>query len=126
MIGESNFPDLLFLKKMTFSQVFDGLAASLTATLFVSRRSAGLIQRMGSPEKVARTSIYLAGAPEAANITGKYFESSTDPKDLRGEVIDYAKQERPWELGTSLVRDDPTSIASNGEFGVLAIAFEPV
>jgi hypothetical protein len=85
-----------------------------------------LIQRMGSPEKVAHTSIYLASAPEAANITGIYFESSTVPKDLRGEVIDYAKQERTWELGTSLVRNAPTSIASNGESAVQAIALEPV
>ena len=85
-----------------------------------------LIQRMGSPEKVAHTSIFLASAPEAANITGKYFESSTDPKDLRGEVIDYAKQERTWELGISLVRDAPTAIASNGESAVQAIALEPI
>lgn len=85
-----------------------------------------LIQRMGSPEKVARTSIYLASAPEVMDITGKYFESSTHPKDLRGEVVDYAKQERTWELGTSLVRDAPTAIARNGESAVQAIAFEPI
>jgi NAD(P)-dependent dehydrogenase (short-subunit alcohol dehydrogenase family) len=70
-----------------------------------------LVQRMGSPEKVARTSIYLASALEAANITGKYFESSTHPKDLRGEVIDYIKQERTWEIGTLLVRDAQTAIS---------------
>jgi hypothetical protein len=67
---------------------------------------------MCSPEKVARTSIYLASAPEAVGITGKYFDSITHPKDLPGEVIDYIKQERTCELGTSLVRRAPTAIAN--------------
>ncbi|HSL45886.1 MAG TPA: SDR family NAD(P)-dependent oxidoreductase [Anaerolineales bacterium] len=80
-----------------------------------------LIQRMGSPEKVARTSIYLASAPEAMDITGKYFESSTNPKDLHGEVIDYAKQERTWELGTSLVRGAPTAIANQTQSSAQAV-----
>lgn len=69
-----------------------------------------LLQRMGSPEKVAHTSIYLASAPEAIDITGQYFESSIHPKLLRAEVIDYTKQERTWELGTSLARNAPTAI----------------
>ena len=70
-----------------------------------------LIQRIGSPEKVARTSIYLASAPDAANITGQYFESSTHSKELSKEVIDGAKQEKAWELGVSLVCSAPTAIA---------------
>jgi NAD(P)-dependent dehydrogenase (short-subunit alcohol dehydrogenase family) len=63
-----------------------------------------LLQRVGSPEKVARTSIYLASAPEAAKFNGQYFESSTSPKNLSIEVIDTTKQEQAWELGTALVR----------------------
>ena len=70
-----------------------------------------LIQRIGSLEKVARTSIYLASAPDAANITGQYFESSTHSKELSKEVIDGAKQEKAWELGVSLVCSAPTAIA---------------
>jgi NAD(P)-dependent dehydrogenase (short-subunit alcohol dehydrogenase family) len=62
-----------------------------------------LLQRTGSPEKVARTSIYLASAPEAANMTGQYFESSTRPKDLSPEVLDQARQEKTWELAASLI-----------------------
>lgn len=68
-----------------------------------------LLQRVGSPEKVARTSIYLASAPEAANINGQYFESSTQPKKLSEEVIDATKQEKAWELGTILVREARTA-----------------
>jgi len=62
-----------------------------------------VIQRSGSPEKVAHTSIYLASAPEAANMTGQYFESSTRPKNLSAEIIDQVNQEKTWEVGTSLV-----------------------
>lgn len=68
------------------------------------------LQRIGSPEKVAHTSIYLASAPEAANVTGKYFESSTRPKDLGSNVADQVKQEKTWELATALVRDAFTAI----------------
>ena len=69
-----------------------------------------LIQRVGSPEKVARTSIYLASAPQAANINGQYFESSTRPKNLSEEVIGVTKQEKAWELGAFLVQNAHTAI----------------
>jgi NAD(P)-dependent dehydrogenase (short-subunit alcohol dehydrogenase family) len=69
-----------------------------------------ILQRIGSPEKVARTSIYLASASEAANVTGQYFESSTRPKELSPDVVDLTKQEQAWELATSLVREAPTVI----------------
>ena len=70
-----------------------------------------LMQRTGSPEKAARTSIFLASALEAANINGQYFESSTRPKNLNAEVIDVAKQEKAWELGASLIRNALTAIS---------------
>jgi NAD(P)-dependent dehydrogenase (short-subunit alcohol dehydrogenase family) len=69
-----------------------------------------LLQRVGSAEKVAQTSIYLASAPEAANINGQYFESSTHPKQLSAEIIDLRKQEKTWELGVSLVQNAQTAI----------------
>ena len=74
-----------------------------------------LLQRTGSPEKVARTSIYLASASEAANMTGQYFESSTRPKDLSPDVLDQAKQEKTWELGISLVHHARTAIPIEAE-----------
>lgn len=69
-----------------------------------------LIQRSGSAEKAARTSIYLASAPEAARINGQYFESSTRPKALHAEIFDPPKQEKAWELGGSLVRNAVSAI----------------
>jgi hypothetical protein len=62
-----------------------------------------LLQRVGSPEKVAQTSIYLASAPEAASFNGRYFESSRCPKDLNADVTDAIKQEKAWDLAESLV-----------------------
>jgi hypothetical protein len=58
---------------------------------------------------VAHTSIYLASAPAVADITGQYFENSTSPKNLGTEILDQTKQEKAWELGTSLVRDTLTA-----------------
>jgi NAD(P)-dependent dehydrogenase (short-subunit alcohol dehydrogenase family) len=74
-----------------------------------------LIQRIGSPQKVAHTSIYLASAPEVADITGQYFESSTNPKNLSTEILDQTKQDKTWELGTALVRDALTAIPGETE-----------
>lgn len=74
-----------------------------------------LIQRTSSPEKAARTSVFLASAPEAADITGKYFESSSHPKDLSPNVLDPVKQEKTWDLGASLVREALTAILSQAE-----------
>jgi hypothetical protein len=74
-----------------------------------------LLQRVGSAEKVARTSIYLASAPEAANFNGQYFESSTHPKQLSAEIIDITKQEKTWELGLSLVQNAQTAISYEPE-----------
>jgi NAD(P)-dependent dehydrogenase (short-subunit alcohol dehydrogenase family) len=62
-----------------------------------------LLQRVGSPEKVAQTSIYLASASEAATFNGRYFESSMRPKDLSADVTDAIKQERAWELAEYFV-----------------------
>ena len=69
-----------------------------------------LMQRIGSPEKVAHASIYLASAPEAAKFNGQYFESSTRPKELLSDVIDLEKQEKAWALGASLVHAAQTAI----------------
>jgi hypothetical protein len=69
-----------------------------------------LLQRIGSPEKAARTSIFLASSPDAASLTGRYFESSTRPKGMPPELLDQAAQEKTYELATSLVRNAPTAI----------------
>lgn len=80
-----------------------------------------VLQRSGSPEKAARTSIFLASAPEAANITGQYFESSTRPKNPGPAVLDLAKQEKTWDVAVSLVRSAPTAVPVDAvEIGIAA------
>jgi NAD(P)-dependent dehydrogenase (short-subunit alcohol dehydrogenase family) len=74
-----------------------------------------LIQRTSSPEKAARTSVFLASSPEAANVTGCYFESNTRPKDLRPEITEVEMQEKAWELGFALVSNAPTAISGELE-----------
>lgn len=69
-----------------------------------------LIQRSGSPEKAARTSVFLASSPDAAGLTGQYFESSTRPKQLPPEILDRANQEKTWALAAELVAKAPTAI----------------
>lgn len=71
-----------------------------------------ILQRIGSPEKVAHTSIFLASTSEAANVTGQYFESSTRPKELSPDVVDLTKQEKTWKLATSLVSEALTATRS--------------
>jgi NAD(P)-dependent dehydrogenase (short-subunit alcohol dehydrogenase family) len=73
------------------------------------------LQRIGSPEKVARNSIYLASAPEVSDLTGRYFESSRHPKSLSLEVIDQIKQEKAWSLATSLVHEAITATSREHE-----------
>jgi retinol dehydrogenase-14 len=79
-----------------------------------------LIQRSGSPEKAARTSTFLASAPESANLKGQYFESSTRPKPLPAQMLDRTNQERTWNLVASLVRNAPTAIPVKADEYVVA------
>jgi NAD(P)-dependent dehydrogenase (short-subunit alcohol dehydrogenase family) len=74
-----------------------------------------LLQRVGSPAKVARTSIYLASAPEAGTFNGRYFETSRRPKGLGPDITNAAKQEKTWELADYLVRTARTALAFEPE-----------
>ena len=69
-----------------------------------------LMQKRGSPEKASSTSIFLASAPEARNLSGQYFESSTRPKKLPGAVLDPANQDKTWKFAEALVRSAPTAV----------------
>lgn len=62
-----------------------------------------LIQRLvaRSPEQGARTSIYLASAPEVAGVTGQYFFDQRAVKSSR-ESYDEAAAKRLWEISEEL------------------------
>jgi hypothetical protein len=51
-----------------------------------------------TPEKGARTSLYLAESPEVEGISGKYFDDDT--REIRSSEISYDRdvQRRLWEI----------------------------
>ena len=82
------------------------------------------IQRQGSPEKAASSSIFLASSPAVAGVTGTYIESDLRRKDPAPAARDRSNQEKAWELAESLVRSAPTALKGNhaiaGETGTRA------
>jgi NAD(P)-dependent dehydrogenase (short-subunit alcohol dehydrogenase family) len=61
-----------------------------------------------SPEKGARTSIYLATAPEVADVTGKYFKDSREIQPNRDALDDNAVQ-RLWQISEHLTAEAATA-----------------
>ena len=56
---------------------------------------------MLSPEKGARTTVYLAASPDVNGVTGRYFDKCTQVKSTRLSH-DEGLQEKLWEVATSL------------------------
>jgi NAD(P)-dependent dehydrogenase (short-subunit alcohol dehydrogenase family) len=63
---------------------------------------------LASPEKGARTSVYLASSPQVEGVTGKYFKSSKENKSSR-QSRDEAAQKRLWDFTERLVSDAPAA-----------------
>lgn len=68
------------------------------------------IQRRGSPEEAARSSVFAASSPKVSAVSGTYFESNTSPRSLGVAVLDRGNQERAWDLTDSLVANAPTAV----------------
>jgi retinol dehydrogenase 14 len=81
-----------------------------------------MLQHRGSAEKAARSSIFLASAAEAANMTGSYIKPNARPGSPAAAALDRASQEKSWELAASLVRSAPTAIAMD----MVAIIRQPM
>jgi NAD(P)-dependent dehydrogenase (short-subunit alcohol dehydrogenase family) len=60
---------------------------------------------LASPEKGARTTIYLASSPEIEGVSGKYFDRSRPIRSRRASY-DRTLQRRLWEISESLTRPD--------------------
>jgi hypothetical protein len=63
---------------------------------------------------VPRTPVFLCSALEIGGVSGKYFESSSRPKQLPVEILEPALQEKTWELAKRLVSNAPTAIPVSG------------
>ena len=57
-----------------------------------------------TPEQGARTSIYVASAPELESITGAYFAESL-PMPTKKQAIDMTAARRLWDASTELLQD---------------------
>ena len=55
-----------------------------------------------SPQKGARTSIYLASSPDVAGVTGEYFVKCK-PKKPRKQALDVEGARRLWEVSDELI-----------------------
>ena len=60
-------------------------------------------QRRASAEAASRSSVFLASSEEAAAVTGRYFESKTQPERPSALALDVGNQERAWALAAELV-----------------------
>ena len=65
-----------------------------------------------TPEKGARTSLYLATSPEVEGVTGKYFDDDT--KEIRSSKVSYDRdvQRRLWEISERMTGVGSVAAAS--------------
>ena len=61
----------------------------------------GTLFGLNTPEKGARSHIWLASAPEAATVSGKYIEHCAE-KELGKQAFDQQARQRVWELSEQL------------------------
>jgi NAD(P)-dependent dehydrogenase (short-subunit alcohol dehydrogenase family) len=80
-----------------------GVATNLLAdAMGIPRALKSTTRLMGtSPEKGARTSIYLATSPEVEGVSGKYFMSQKEARSSR-ESYDHALANRLWQLSAEM------------------------
>jgi NAD(P)-dependent dehydrogenase (short-subunit alcohol dehydrogenase family) len=53
-----------------------------------------------SPARAARSSIYLASSPDAAGVSGAYYDTNSRPAKWPAPVLDEALRRRLWEIST--------------------------
>lgn len=72
-----------------------------------------LMQRMGSSEKAARVPVLLASDPEAADVTGMYYDSNGRPGRLPPALLDPGMQEHAWAFAEHLTRSARTALTAS-------------
>jgi NAD(P)-dependent dehydrogenase (short-subunit alcohol dehydrogenase family) len=113
--GQSKLAVVLFTYELARRMQGTGVTANCLHPGFVAthfgQSGAGpafrlLVKLIGSfgtsPEKGAKTSIYLASLPEVEGVTGKYFVKSI-PRRSAAISYDESLQRQLWEQSTKLV-----------------------
>ncbi len=106
--GQSRVANLLFVRELVHRAqgvTVNGLDPGITAT-GISRELPAPVRVLSpllfkSPEKGARTSLYLATSPDVAHVTGKYFKNRREitPNPL---ALDDNAAQRLWQISEQL------------------------
>ena len=116
--GRSKLANILFTRELarrldgsgvTANAVHPGVVATRLASDGDTGRLGDLAMTLArpffkSPEQGARTSIYVASAPELESITGAYFAESL-PAPTKRQAIDMIAARRLWDASKELLRD---------------------
>lgn len=109
---QSKLADMLFIKELSRRLAGSGVTANCLMPGFVATglgRNSSTVSRAffrlfgASPEKGARTSVFLASSPEVANISGECFRNSRVTRTSK-ESNDPALAQRLWELSEGYTR----------------------
>jgi NAD(P)-dependent dehydrogenase (short-subunit alcohol dehydrogenase family) len=113
--GQSKLANVLFTYELARRLQGTGVTANclhpgVVATGF-GRNNSGIFKLLVqiaspfllTPEKGARTTVYLATSPEVEGVTGKYFDKSREKKSIP-ESYDLAIAKRLWEVSEELTR----------------------
>jgi NAD(P)-dependent dehydrogenase (short-subunit alcohol dehydrogenase family) len=113
--GNSKLANILFTTELArrlegTGVVVNALHPGLTSTGFGKNNPGWLMAIMGvvipliaqSPEKGARTSVYLDSSPEAAQVTGKYFANAKVTRPAP-QAADTAVARRLWAVSAEMV-----------------------
>ena len=113
--GQSRLANLLFVRALarrTHGVTVNALDPGTTAT-GISREFPALLRGLmrlvlQSPEKGARTSIYLATSPDVAGVTGRYFKNERE-YTYNPRADDDAAAERLWQVSEQLTAASATA-----------------
>jgi NAD(P)-dependent dehydrogenase (short-subunit alcohol dehydrogenase family) len=114
----SKLANILFARELARRLDGSGVTANAVhpgtvATRFARDGDAGRLGALGmvvarpflsTPEQGARTTVYVASAPELESISGAYFAESL-PAPTKRQAMDMAAAGRLWDASTELLRD---------------------
>jgi NAD(P)-dependent dehydrogenase (short-subunit alcohol dehydrogenase family) len=98
---------------VTANTLHPGFVRTRFLQVFDERRAGWFIKKLAdlvaiSPERGARTSIYLGSSPEVEGVSGRYFVKE-HPTESSPQSRDQAAAERLWKLSAQMTGQDQTA-----------------